>query len=189
MDDVIDDLIDDLACGEPVWAEATAGARSSAAANTEAPRATAHARGSQSCNRIISPSIGMTANRHRHPVRDRVYASLRLTRTTPPTIHAAVRAKQCRIALRCKALLGPISCAHAPQRPMLRLEQDTDADINQVVQPSRRFRGIRLERERDTVDAVAQPGRPRTILEAMAEMAAAAGAMHLGPRHQQEIIG
>ena len=45
------------------------------------------------------------------------------------------------------------------------------------------------ECHRDPVHAVAQPGRRRTVLEDMPEMALAAAAMHLGPAHEEAAIG
>ncbi len=56
------------------------------------------------------------------------------------------------------------------------------------VRPVRRRRR-RLEGQRDAVHAVAQAGRLRPVLEHMAEMAAAAAAMHLGARDQQRAVG
>ena len=50
-------------------------------------------------------------------------------------------------------------------------------------------RRVGRELQRDAVDAVAQAGRRRPVLEDMAEMAAAAPAMHLGARHQQGVVG
>src|SRR6266545_3951646 len=44
------------------------------------------------------------------------------------------------------------------------------------------------ERERDAVHAVAQPGRRRPVVEHVAEMAAAAAAVHLGARDQQRAV-
>src|SRR4051812_19070313 len=54
--------------------------------------------------------------------------------------------------------------------------------------PKKRPRLFRLERERRAVHAVAQPGRRRTVLEDMAEMAAALRAMHLHPAHEQAVV-
>ena len=82
---------------------------------------------------------------------------------------------------------GVFACAGC-DLPLFRQEWSTDADLNRPIQPSRRLRRIRLERERDTIDAVAQPSRLRPVLEAMAKMAATAGTMHFGPRHQQQIV-
>src|SRR5438477_7996220 len=45
------------------------------------------------------------------------------------------------------------------------------------------LRLIRLEVHRNAVDAVAQVRRRRAVVEHMAEMAAAAAAMHLGAHH------
>src|SRR6266852_6176526 len=44
-------------------------------------------------------------------------------------------------------------------------------------------KSLRLEIHRDAVDAVAQVRRRRAVVEYVAEMAAAAAAMHLGARH------
>src|SRR6266852_3469205 len=40
-----------------------------------------------------------------------------------------------------------------------------------------------MEHQAKAVDAIAQAGRLRSVVEDMAEMAATAAAMHLGPRH------
>src|SRR5438105_463874 len=45
------------------------------------------------------------------------------------------------------------------------------------------------EIERDAVQAIAQPGRLRPVLENMAEMPAAAAAMHLGAGHEEAAVG
>src|SRR5688500_20311613 len=42
---------------------------------------------------------------------------------------------------------------------------------------------------RDAVDAVAIPGRRRTVRKHVAEMPAAAAAMHFGPHHEVAAIG
>ena len=47
----------------------------------------------------------------------------------------------------------------------------------------------RHEFQRDAVDAVAQAGRRRSVVEHMAEMAAAAAAMHLVPHHAEGVVG
>src|SRR5207302_4539237 len=46
-----------------------------------------------------------------------------------------------------------------------------------------------LERERDAIHAVAQPGRLGPVLEDMPEMPAAASAMHLGAAHEKAAVG
>src|SRR5687768_16238133 len=46
----------------------------------------------------------------------------------------------------------------------------------------------RAELDGDAVHAVAQAGRPRPVLEDVAEMAAAAGAVHLGAAHEELIV-
>src|SRR5690348_9830954 len=46
----------------------------------------------------------------------------------------------------------------------------------------------RLEREGDPVHAVAQAGRPRTVIEHMAEMAPAAPAVHFGALHEEAAV-
>ena len=43
---------------------------------------------------------------------------------------------------------------------------------------------IRLELQRDAVDAIAQMGGRRSVFEDMAEMAVAPAAMHLGADHE-----
>src|SRR5262245_48383862 len=48
---------------------------------------------------------------------------------------------------------------------------------------ARSLSSFRLEVHRYAVDAVAQPGRRRAVREYVAEMAAAAAAMHLGADH------
>src|ERR1700761_6018912 len=48
---------------------------------------------------------------------------------------------------------------------------------------------LRLEIHRHAVDAVAQVGRRRAVLEDMAEMAAAAAAMHFGAGHEIAVVG
>src|ERR1700759_1332258 len=50
----------------------------------------------------------------------------------------------------------------------------------------RRRRGV--EDQAETVDAVAQSGRLRTVVEDVAEMAATAPAMHLGAHHAEGAI-
>src|SRR5262249_3667456 len=49
--------------------------------------------------------------------------------------------------------------------------------------PSGRRWGPRVEHQRKAVHAIAQTGGPRSVVKHMTEMAAAAAAMHLGPRH------
>src|SRR5690606_20537486 len=49
-------------------------------------------------------------------------------------------------------------------------------------------RSLRLELERHAVHAVALAGRLRAVVEDMAEMAAAARAMHLGADHAEAVI-
>src|SRR5262245_47278698 len=46
-----------------------------------------------------------------------------------------------------------------------------------------------MEDQRDTVHAVTPAGRLRAIVEDVAEMAAAAAAVHLGPRHAEGAVG
>ena len=53
--------------------------------------------------------------------------------------------------------------------------------------PAREPRGRELQRH--AVHAVAQAGRLRAVVEHMAEMAAAAAAMHLGARHEERAVG
>src|SRR6266508_2518096 len=48
---------------------------------------------------------------------------------------------------------------------------------------------VRAQSERGGVDAVAQAGGPGTVLEDVAEVAAARAAVHLGARHPQHAIG
>src|SRR3954454_969173 len=45
-----------------------------------------------------------------------------------------------------------------------------------------------MEHEAKAVDAIAQPGWLGSIIEDMAEMAATAAAMHLGPRHAEGAV-
>src|SRR5262245_22937740 len=45
------------------------------------------------------------------------------------------------------------------------------------------------ELQRDLIDAVAQPGRPRSIIEDVAEMRAAAAAHHFDAAHTVTIVG
>src|SRR5438309_409224 len=47
----------------------------------------------------------------------------------------------------------------------------------------------RDELHRHAIHAVAQAGGRRSVLEDVAEMAAAAPAMHLGARHQEDMVG
>lgn len=49
--------------------------------------------------------------------------------------------------------------------------------------------GSRVEGERDAVHAVAQAGRRRAVVEHMAEMAAAAAAVHFGADHPERRVG
>src|SRR5438552_7617054 len=51
----------------------------------------------------------------------------------------------------------------------------------------RRLAGVEIERH--AVQAIAQPGRLRPVLEDMAEMPAAAAAMHLGAGHEEAAVG
>src|ERR1700704_4753276 len=52
------------------------------------------------------------------------------------------------------------------------------------------WRGLAgLERERDAIHAIAQPGRLGPVLEDMPEMPAAASAMHLGAAHEKAAVG
>src|SRR6185437_2041549 len=48
---------------------------------------------------------------------------------------------------------------------------------------------LRFELQRDTIDAIAQMRRRRAVIENMAEMAAAIGAMHFGAHHAVSAIG
>src|SRR6266404_4676648 len=50
----------------------------------------------------------------------------------------------------------------------------------------RRLAGVKVER--DAVQAIAQPGRLRPVLEDMAEMPAATAAMHLGAGHEEAAV-
>ncbi len=60
---------------------------------------------------------------------------------------------------------------------------------NHRKQSALRGRGLRrLEAQRQPVHAVAQPGRLRPVVEHMAEMAAAAAAMHFGPQHHEGAV-
>src|SRR6185295_17029199 len=49
--------------------------------------------------------------------------------------------------------------------------------------------GVRRKAQRHAVDAIAQPGRRRAVVEDMPEMTAATPAMHLGARQQQHVVG
>src|SRR6185437_11542760 len=53
---------------------------------------------------------------------------------------------------------------------------------------SARLRLRRMKHQRVAIHAVAQAGRLRAIVEDVAEMAAAAAAMHLGPRHAEGAV-
>src|SRR5262245_26293191 len=119
----------------------------------------------------------------------------------PRGIHAAPWAKRCRIALIRKVLFGPISrachqtataAARAKYRHQCRRFEVPKSpgakSVRNLKSNSRRLWHVRFECERDTVDAVAQPGRRRAVFEAMTEVAATAGAMHLRARHQEHIV-
>src|SRR5579859_7727791 len=94
--------------------------------------------------------------------------------------------------------------AHAPQYEALcdLPERPTNADLILRSPRSGRLEGwqrrcasgtrsclLRLEIHRDAVDAVAQVGRRRAVVEDVAEVAAAAAAMHLGADHAVAAVG
>src|SRR5689334_16037926 len=54
--------------------------------------------------------------------------------------------------------------------------------------PSARLRPRRMEHQREAVHAIAQAGRLRAVVEDVAEMAAAAAAMHLGAQHAEGTV-
>src|SRR3989442_1642160 len=56
------------------------------------------------------------------------------------------------------------------------------------VRALRRRRRRGMEDQPETVDAVAQSGRLRTVVEDVAEMAAATPAMHLGAEHAESAV-
>src|SRR5688500_18500131 len=82
-----------------------------------------------------------------------------------------------------RALAHSTTGAAAKADPLRRRDQ-----LLQQWTPSRRLGVLRLEVQRDAVDAIAQAGRRRAVRENMTEVAAASAAVHLGAGHSKAAV-
>ena len=102
------------------------------------------------------------------------------------TIHMASRASRFIQSVAVPAS-GPRRCSRTHSFRIVRSAGPATRPPSPSI-PHETVGGPRLEVQRDAVDAVALAGRRRAVVEDMAEMAAAGGAMHFGARHDQLVV-